>query len=542
MSRSKKDVLDIANEWIEACDTSHEMCVPRKSGSLPTRLISVCGEAIHLVSTETWTSSPPYATLSYCWGDLDFLTTTSSVLEEFLIKIPVERLPQTFKDAIQIVRALKIGYIWIDSLCIVQDSDVDWRKESSRMSEVYGNSYINIAASSALNPGEGCFTKPQSMRDTVEAKVIISGQEYECWFYHVGNSYTLAVEKSHLMSRAWAVQEKLLPTRSIHFGDRGAFWECRSSVGLERLPNLFDGAVGGLRLAFLTHNLADTTDADLYSRWKRVITAYSTTNLTLSRDKLPGLAGIARHFGDHKQCEYLAGMWKDATFDDQLCWRIFRPQARPEWRAPSWSWASVNAYASFHAFEPAEMRSPRIVCARTLQASVTQVGGVNYGEVSDGCIRITCSYVLPGKIVIVAGKPTIAFQLQDAACNPLSIGLDCTDDIDTEESENVHVLPIFTTSVSPVHANVSTQHEDARGLVLRKTDGVTGEFRRIGFFTCGTKMYDGNRVHTGTDGMKVWNEFIELLHQQGAVTAREVCTQVVEDQEHGTGGFVITVV
>lgn len=248
------------------------MCVPRKSDSLPTRLISVCDEVIQLQSTETWTSSPPYATLSYCWGKLDFLTTTTSVLEDFLIEIPVARLPQTFKDAIQIVRALKIGYIWIDSLCIVQDCDSDWRKESSRMSEVYGSSYINIAASSASNPGEGCFTKPQFMCDTVEAKVTISGQEYECWFYHIANSYTFAVEKSHLMSRAWAVQEKLLPTRSIHLGNRGAFWECRSSVGLERLPNLFTAAVNGPSLASLTHDLDDSTELDLRLRWEHAST------------------------------------------------------------------------------------------------------------------------------------------------------------------------------------------------------------------------------------------------------------------------------
>jgi len=542
MTRSKKNVLDIAYGWIEACDSSHEMCVPRKSDSLPTRLISVCGKVIHLESTETWTSSPPYATLSCCWGDLEFLTTTTNVLEDYFIEIPVDRLPQTFKYAIQVVRALKIGYIWIDSLCIVQDSGADWRKESSRMSEVYGNSYINIAASSASNPGEGCFTKPQFMHDTVEAKVTISGQEYECWFYHIGNSYTYAVEKSHLKSRAWAVQEKLLPTRSIHLGTRGAFWECRTSVGLERLPNLFDGAVSGLSLASLTHNLADTTDSYLYRRWKRVVTAYSTANLTLSRDKLPGLAGIARHFGEYKQCEYLAGMWRDATFDAQLCWCIFGPQARPEWRAPSWSWASVNGYASFHPFEPAEMRSPRIVCAKTLQASVTRVGGNTYAEVSDGWIRITCSYVLPGKVVMVAGQPTIAFRRPDAEYNPLTISLDCTDDINAEASDNVHVLPIFTTSVSPMQTNVSTQHEDVRGLVLQRTDGVLGEFRRIGFFRCSTKIYDGDRVHEGVNGKKVWNEFIELLHQQGAITAREVCTEVIEDQEHGTGGFVITVI
>jgi hypothetical protein len=542
MIRSKRNVLDTAYEWMKTCDASHEMCVPCNTDSVPTRLISVSGEVIRLECTETWTQSPPYATLSYCWGDLDFLTTTTSALEEFLIKIPVERLPQTFKDAIQIVRALDIDYIWIDSLCIVQDSNADWRKESSRMSEVYGSSYINIAASSAANPGEGCFTKPQFFCDNVEAKVTVAGKEYECWFYHIGNSYTSAVERSHLMSRAWAVQEKLLPTRSIHFGNRGAFWECRSSVGLERLPNLFEGAVSGLSLASLTHNLADNADPDLYQRWKRVVTAYSIANLTLSRDKLPGLAGIARHFGNHKECEYLAGMWRDATFDAQLCWCIFGPQARPEWRAPSWSWASVNGSASFYPFEPAKLKLPRIVCARTLQASVAQVNGDAYGEVSGGWIRIACSHILSGKIGMVASQPTIIFRLQHGACNPVSISLDCTNDTDTEGSGKIYVLPIFTTSVSSMQTNVSTQHEDARGLVLQKTGGALGEFRRVGFFRCSTKIYDGDLVHEGADGKKVWNEFIELLRQQGVVTAREVCTEVIDDQEHGTGGFVITVV
>jgi hypothetical protein len=541
MRGARENVLDASREWLEACDASHKKCGPRKSDSLPTRLVSISGEVVRLESTETWTSSPPYATLSYCWGDLDFLTTTTSMLGEFLTQIPVDRLPQTFKDAIQIVRALRIDYIWIDSLCIVQDSDADWRKESSRMSDVYGSSYINIAASSAVNPGAGCFTKPQVMCDAVEAKVNISGQEYECWFYHIGNTYVSAVEKSHLMSRAWAVQEKLLPTRSIHFGDRGAFWECRSSVGLEGLPNLFDGAISGQSLASLTYDLVDATEFEMYQRWKRVVTAYSIANLTLSRDKLPGLAGIARHFGDYKQCEYLAGMWRDARFDAQLCWCIFGPQPRPEWRAPTWSWASVDGCASFQPYEPDEMKSPRIFCARTLQASVTQTDGGAYGEISDGWIRVACSYILVGRIVIAAGQPAIAFCLQNTACNPISIQLDCTDEVDTGGYDSVHVLPISTTSVSPVQTSLSTQHEDARGLVLRRTDGASGEFRRIGLFRCSTKIYDGD-IHEGAEGKKVWNEFIDLLHQQGAVTAREVCAGVIDDQEHGTGGFVITVV
>jgi hypothetical protein len=135
--------------------------------------------------TQDWQSTPPYATLSYCSGNLGFIKTSQTNLREFLVKIPYHRLPQTFKDAIRVAQALKIDYIWIDSLCIIQDSDIDWRRESSRMSEVYGNSYINIAASSATDPDQGCFLKPHGMLDALSAEVTISGQKYACDFHNL---------------------------------------------------------------------------------------------------------------------------------------------------------------------------------------------------------------------------------------------------------------------------------------------------------------------------------------------------------------------
>jgi hypothetical protein len=118
-------VLNIVSEWIEECTANHVDCVTSDTDSLPTRLISISGKVVHLELTETWTTAPHYATLSYCWGNLDFLKTTTSRLEGFFTEIPFDRVPQTFKDAIELAQALNIEYIWIDSLCIVQDSDID---------------------------------------------------------------------------------------------------------------------------------------------------------------------------------------------------------------------------------------------------------------------------------------------------------------------------------------------------------------------------------------------------------------------------------
>jgi hypothetical protein len=499
---------------------------------------------MRLENTQDWQSTPQYATLSYCWGNRDFIKTSKSNLEEFFVDIPHHRLPQTFKDAIQVTQALNIDYIWIDSLCIVQDSDVDWLRESSRMSQIYGNSYINIAASSATDPGQGCFLRPQDMRDALSTEVIISGKNHGCEFYNSENSYSLAVEKSHLLTRAWALQEKLLPTRTLHLGHRGAYWECRSGVGLEYLPVLTKRAIGESGLAALVSGLAEDDERGVAKSWQRVVTAYSSANLTVSRDKLPALAGIAQQFGIYKQCEYLAGMWKDETFDAQLCWCIFGHRPQPAWRAPTWSWVSVDGYASFHAYEPAGLRSPRLICARTLEASVTRVSEAEFGEVSNGWIRITCSYVLSCKIKEVSGRPALEFCLNDLPCHPALTRLDCTDSIDARDSGLICVLPLTATSVDLVQSATPTEHEDIRGLVLQQTGRVLGEFRRIGFFRCGTSIYgdDDGVVHLSAEGRAGWNQFIGLIQEQGTVTAKEVCAEAIDDTEHGTGGFVITIV
>jgi hypothetical protein len=463
-------------------------------------------------------------------------------LERFFAEIPFDELPQTFKDVIRIARAFKIDYVWIDALCIVQDSDADWRKESSRMSEVYGRSYVNIAASSANSPLQGCFTKPKFMCDAFEADIVISGQVKRCKFHNLWYSYSSAVDGSHLLTRAWAIQEKLLPSRTIHFGDRGAFWECRTGVELECLPNLNDGAVRGNHLARLIHDLADAIEPDLSEKWKDVVAAYSKAELTVTRDKLPGIAGIARLFGRYKQCDYLAGMWRDSKFDVQLCWCIFGRRSRPNWRAPTWSWASVDGYASFTPFKPARRKAWKIACMRTLQASVIRVGQDEYGEVTGGRLRLTCSYILSGKFEMIAGRPVLVPSVQQASYSPLPVHLDCTDDIDARAGKIVHIVPVFATSISPVQTVLPAEHEDVRGLVLQKLEEDPGEFRRVGFFTCSTKIYETDSIRQGVEGKTVWNEFINLLHQQGAATARELCAEVIDDREHGTKGFVITIV
>jgi hypothetical protein len=80
-----------------------------------------------------------------------------SNIDDLQNKIPLESLPETFRYAVYIAKHFGVRYLWIDSLCIVQESDEDWRREAAVMGEVYKHSYCNIAATKAANSTEGCF-------------------------------------------------------------------------------------------------------------------------------------------------------------------------------------------------------------------------------------------------------------------------------------------------------------------------------------------------------------------------------------------------
>lgn len=216
------DVFNIARSWLLNCSESHELCRSNENSILPTRLILISSESPRLLLTSECTRRPQYATLSHSWGSCDMIKLTSENLDSFIKMIPVKRLPNTFKDAIEIAQQLGLDYLWIDSLCIIQDSEDDWQKESALMSSVYSGSTITIAASSARDSNHGCFLKPSNFSGGLRARITIDGQQRGQDF-RSKEVYDLSTFNTHLGTRAWALQEKLLPPRTIHFGDRGAF-------------------------------------------------------------------------------------------------------------------------------------------------------------------------------------------------------------------------------------------------------------------------------------------------------------------------------
>jgi hypothetical protein len=453
-------------------------------------------------------------------------------LSELSFGISPQQLPKTFADAVEITRKLEVQYIWIDSLCIVQDDEDDWRRESALMEHVYGGSHLNIAASSATSVHGGCWVATKGMQSTFRTKVSVGDRELVREIRD-DNCYDVAVWESHLATRAWALQEKLLPPRTIHLGDRGAFWECRHKIANEYLPDGFTRRLGsGLlkqmrKLEFLQQ------------WWASVVHLYTSAHLTFARDKLPALSGIARRIHSQKGGQYLAGLWRDERIEAQLCWRVEEPRTRPlTWRAPSWSWASVDGPISYKTTQEG-------ICddsyAHVVDASVTPLAGDVFGELSAGTLHMACTGIVLGDLM-ARDKLVVQGVNEKFEC---PVCLDSLDEEPLSKDTSVYIVPLIGGKTGMSYRKKgevqSYKPEMIQGLVLRRVGSSGGEFRRISAFVCEQSRMENDASDVSLASQR-YLEFMRILEKSGSEVARSVCAKVVENAERPQEIFAITVI
>ncbi|KAF8854624.1 HET-domain-containing protein [Acephala macrosclerotiorum] len=297
--------------WI--CNSSLALYPAKNPGSelqnclSSNRPVEILDPAITWLSDCVPSSLPKntkYATLSHCWGvDRVEVKLTKNSLAAFHDRIVLESLSKTFRDAVHITQKLGIEYLWIDSLCIIQDDPEDWRKESTAMSEVYGNSYINIAASSARNGSEGCFYDNNERIERLQVKAKSWIDEQECFQtlevvpnMMIQNSITW----SALASRGWALQERLLSPRTLHFTAAQLFWECNSELKCESFPLDIPAS------ETVSHGYI--TKGHLSDHWNEILYKYTSCKITQRRDVLVAMSGIIRKLEEQRQDECIASI------------------------------------------------------------------------------------------------------------------------------------------------------------------------------------------------------------------------------------------
>lgn len=473
------------------------------------------------------TTSDPYFTLSHCWGSLKPIQLTAGTEASLRAGVSTDRLPKTFRDAIFIAIKFSVRYLWIDSVCIFQDSLEDWHREAAAMCDVYSHAICNVAATGASDGSVGLFFKRDS---TLHCPfwVQMDGLSWNSWdpksYAYPAGIYALLpidaweddLEFGPLNHRAWVLQERLLSTRVMHFSASQVFWECLENSSGEVFPDALPSSAqpfwfydpADLKRQMFQNQREETWQERLYSAWQVVRRTYSRCRLSKESDKLVAIAGVGRLLSQLNGDELLCGLWRGRLVQE-LCWRQdqIRPGIRREpfypqqWRAPTWSWASTNVEA-----HPSSMRH-HIDCSN-LQIRAT-IGAIEVDAFTSGQLK-HASLTLRGKPTamtfirrrvqsrleydteVVCGSTSINTRSHDASSSQLIL-----DNPDTEPDFRMDLvcLGMFACSCTTLSMFVPDSEDEKptrylEALALRPCEAGNNQYERVGMVNVLDSDYD----------------------------------------------------
>ncbi|MCJ1252534.1 hypothetical protein MMC24_000340 [Lignoscripta atroalba] len=445
--------------WVETCLTKHELCRSdggnfwetqtgsykkrdRLAATLPTRVIDVGDNEKSPSLFISQGASGKWVALSHCWGKHQPLKLESKFIAAFTNGISLEIMPPMFQDAVFITKRLSLRYLWIDCLCIVQDSKEDWLTESLRMGDIYKNAFITLAAEVAedgsveilSSAGRGRIREGnQQPKDVIQLSSRSAAHSIEGNLILTAKSAMKIVPDAQgpLSARKWVLQEEILSTRLLRFTEGQVWWQCRELQCNERFPFGYKANTGlwdnkniliresiewsSARSFILTSRRGKAqkrgnnvvrliTNQQIRWFWYDTVNEYCRRRMTYDSDSLPAISGIAKEYQrqllyDHKS--YKAGIWLN-DLPQGLLWYTPLPGATTAspYVAPSWSWASIRSGAYYnrrlledlipdedliHLFGP--RRKPCKIAA-VLDIDLTMRQEDPFGQVQSGFMRL----------------------------------------------------------------------------------------------------------------------------------------------------------
>jgi len=276
---------------------------------VPRRLVEISNSTARLC--EDLAGSIAYVALSHCWGSIQPLKTTLTTLQAHKSGFLFHALPQTFQDAVTVSRKLGFEYVWIDSLCIIQDNKTDWEEQSSQMADVYRGAELVLGATVAGSPDAG-FLQNRVTKPEWKLSVKFQGRRTPTNLrYRVFARHEYGVT-GPLERRAWAYQERVLARRFLAYGEREMVWDCVESEACECDCLLDDSNTEFCHLNHVKNieKIFSKTDLDdLMVYWRDyVLRQYSFRHLTKFSDKLVALSAVAVVFQTKTNGTYLTGL------------------------------------------------------------------------------------------------------------------------------------------------------------------------------------------------------------------------------------------
>lgn len=389
-------ILNFIKERLEICE-QHEEC--REPGPFrllirdgveprnPTRLLRIKGDSVNqrVILTRTMDEVRYlYVALSHCWGSNEEaskipVTTEDNFEERQARGVKVAELTRTFREAVDLTVRLGMEFIWIDSLCIIQDNKEDWENECPNMGNIYGRANLVIGAAHAKDGQEGLYHAREAphriefvspgghpVKANVKAMCLpvsqdtILEQVHDVW--KKGEQFWTAGHLP-LMNRAWAFQERMLARRIVYFTPSELVWECRREASCEcgdlqdprsAFPEFGPGR--SLKTKY-QHVVSWGSDSERTQFWHNITAQFSARQITYHEDRLPALASIARQIdmpGISKK--YICGLWRDNMRYELLWWSEFQANhpafidnthtRSTNQHIPSWSWLSIEGRVS----------------------------------------------------------------------------------------------------------------------------------------------------------------------------------------------------
>ncbi|KAH7125036.1 heterokaryon incompatibility protein [Dactylonectria estremocensis] len=484
-----ESVLSRIRGWVAACD-KHDRCAPQDR-TMPTLVVDVgdekSGNSVKLTET-TVDDQERYIALSYCWGvGTKQYTTTPATVVERKQGIDVSALPKTFQDAIALSRQLGVRYIWIDSLCICQDQIHEWERESANMAMVYTNAYLTVAATGVGHSDGGLFfsrNPPRSIElpytsgetsGTVLAYPLPLDRE-------VIKKYHTEMRDEPLTQRAWGFQERVLSRRILHFAKQQVYYECIEGTLTENGLTLPDRYQYMIEKTFSGKPRRKRSSNPILLQWYGLLWGYGRRKLTCASDKLPAMSGLARIYQELLQEEYLAGIWK-TNIVEGICWQGLHCSSPPndEYRAPSWSWASLDGTA-------ATGFSGNDYLATVIDSHVEVDGDNPFGKVRNGWLRLKAPLV-PLTLSEAKG-PTGHIYLRtldgDEGCYA---GFDVIDRNYKVSADKIRAMRLFALIMMRSAPTEDHPYSTYFALIVEPTGSEAGTFKRIGFLLCGQETF-----------------------------------------------------
>ncbi|KAI1276531.1 heterokaryon incompatibility protein [Xylaria sp. FL0933] len=299
----------------------------------------------------------PYVVLSYVWGvDSAYTTTTENVMLHRMhggLENVIQKLPEAIKDAIELVRRLGFQYLWIDRLCIVQDSARSWKLNAYNMDLIYGNGVLTICAADGDASAGLRAMRPENHNLKQPRRTVMRGLDLM-----VTRPPELHIRQSAWNERAWTFQERLLSRRCLIFTNGRVYFQCRSTGMSEEIYADRRGAGWSLDLVYAPLQMFRQIDTCAIWVYMRSVELYTERKLTKDQDILAAFSGVSNVLKSRMRAPFIHGL-PSSHFDLALLWEPTRAGERrviadsPDKKSysipdfPSWSWAGWTGPVAF---------------------------------------------------------------------------------------------------------------------------------------------------------------------------------------------------